>query len=152
MPEHSETATGGWGLLAIGCAGRWQIDVTESLDRASEWAMEIEGPKVYLTFQLRDLNAVSEAARFLRVHLGKGAQREQPGWSAAEDTLLLGAFGSGSVSLMWDNEEFPRCFLVVGPKARSTLRLDLDKEDVQMMIEALDQVLKDLAPTSPERA
>ncbi len=50
--------------------------------------------------------------------------------------------------MIWDDEEAPRCFFVVGPDAQSTLRLSLDREDIQMLIEAFEQVVEDLPTES----
>jgi hypothetical protein len=43
-----------------------------------------------------------------------------------------------------DNEDFPRCFLVVGSQARSTFRVSLHVEDIQSLIEAFEQVVADI--------
>jgi hypothetical protein len=61
-----------------------------------------------------------------------------------EGGLILGRFGSMSVSLFWDDEVSARCFLVVGPRARSTFRVTLGAEDVRALVEALGQAVKDL--------
>jgi hypothetical protein len=60
------------------------------------------------------------------------------------EALQLGCFGSASVILQWDNEDFPRCFLIVGPNARAVLRVSLFSEDIAMLAEALEQVVEDL--------
>jgi hypothetical protein len=138
------------GLLANGTSARWDVSVDEYFDRA-EWLLEIEGPQTYLVFQLRELSAVREALDFLRsapLHTSGNNGRAS---SAAEGALILGRFGSASVSLVWDNENFPRCFLVIGPKARSTFRLSLDAEDIQMLAQALEQVVEDLSLSAEQK-
>src|SRR5262249_3426463 len=115
-----------------------------------EWSIEIDGPQAYLVFQLQDLKVVPAALRFLQ---SGPASNQDPEWRGDHDNesvLTLGRFGSASVSLVWDNEDFPRCFIVIGPKARSTLRLTLEAEDIKMFIEALRQVVKDLPDASAE--
>ena len=144
------------GLLASGTSSRWDVAVNGFLDR-DEWLIEIEGPQTYLVFQLRELSAVHEALGFLRA--GPGRQSPENGQvnSIPETELALGRFGSAAVSLIWDNEDFPRCFLIAGPKERCTLRLSLYAEDIQMLIQAIEQVVEDLPhpeehkrrPTSP---
>ena len=128
------------GLLAIGSSGRWEVAVDESPD-AEDWSMEIEGPGIYLVFQLQDPTIIPMALRFLQTGLaenwGKSLERN-------ERELHLGRFGSASVSFHWDNEDVPRCFLIVGPKARSTLRLGLGAEDIRMLCKALDEIVKEL--------
>jgi myo-inositol catabolism protein IolC len=61
-----------------------------------------------------------------------------------DDSLTLGRFGHASVSLVWDTEDFIRCFLVIGPKAKSTLRFSFQEEDIKMLVEALQEVSEDL--------
>jgi hypothetical protein len=127
------------GLLAIGSSGRWEVAVDESSD-AEEWSMEIEGPGIYLVFQLQDPTIIPMAMRFLQTGLAENWGKSQ---ERNERELHLGRFGSASVSFHWDNEDVPRCFLIVGPKARSTLRLSLGVEDVTMLCEALDEIVKE---------
>jgi hypothetical protein len=148
MNEKTDQPAEGLGLLAHGSSQRWDIAVDQSLDR-DEWSLEIDGPQAYLVFQLRDLEVIREALRFLKSGppLNRGKGRRQGG---EERALHLGRFGSASVSLLWDNEDFVRCFLVIGPKARSTLRLSLEERDVQMFTEALQQVLNDISPNPNE--
>jgi hypothetical protein len=129
-----------FGLLANGSAGSWDIAVDESLERKT-WTMEIDGPQVYLTFQLRNLNVLSEAFHFLQMDSARGRQEHQ----GADTSLVLGNFGGASVSLVWDNEDVPRCFIIIGPKGRSTLRVSLDAADIQHWIKAVRQILKDIS-------
>lgn len=128
------------GLLANGSSRRWSVAVDEALDDDGEWSLELDGRQAYLVFQLRDLRVIPRAVRFLQSAPDENAENYT---SKARD-LLLGRFGSASVSLAWDDEDVPRCFLIIGPRARSTLRLSLDAEDIQMLSDALEQVIKDL--------
>lgn len=128
------------GLVANGSSRKWDVAVDET-PGGNEWSLEIDRPQVYLTFQLRDPKVVAEARRFLQSPPGSDDTGREGG-EAGE--LLLGQFDSTSVSLVWDNEGFSRCFLVIGPKAGSALRLSLEAEDVQMLIEALNQVMEDM--------
>jgi hypothetical protein len=138
MNKKNEKVTERLGLLANGSSRRWDIAVDET-GRRNEWLMEIEGPQTYLVFRLRELKVIAAALRFL--------QEADEGNGAA---LRLGRFGSASASLMWDNEDFPRCFLIIGPRARSTLRVSLEGEDIEMFIEALQQVVKDLPESASQ--
>jgi hypothetical protein len=143
MKRDSDQPPEGLGLLACGSSRLWSVDVDESFDGDSWW-MDLDGPQTYLVFQLRDLQVVPKALLFLRASLHPHRTDTPRKWSEAEDALPLGRFGSASVSLLRDNEDVPRCFIVVGGKARSTLRLSLDAADMQMLIDALQQVLDDL--------
>lgn len=131
------------GLLANGSAGRWHIEVDETLD-CNEWFLEIEGPQIYLGFQVQELTVLPAALCFLQSGATSVKDRNGQPRHTEKSGFTLGRFGSMSVSLVWDNEDFPRCFLVVGPKATATLRLSLEGEDMGMFIEALRQVVEDL--------
>jgi hypothetical protein len=138
MNERIDRQTGGWGLLATGSAGRWSVDVDESRDDGA-WSLEIDGPQVYLALQLLDLEVVRRALAFLQ-------SPPSSGWRKEDATLALGRFGSASATLIWDHESPPRCFIAIGPEARSVLRISLEVEDIEMMIEALRQAAEDLPP------
>lgn len=142
MSCEVEPSADGWELLANGSSGRWDVAVEEALDR-EEWSFEIDGPGTYLTFQLRGLQAVSDALAYLQARTGREAGEAGRGGPAA-DALPLGHFGSASVSLALDDEAPPCCFIVVGPKARSTFRVALGMEDVSEVIQSLEQVVADL--------
>ncbi len=135
MKKPDDQPRGGLGLLANGSSGRWDVAVDESLDEG-EWSLELDGPHTYLAFQLRDLQVVQRALRFLQ-----SAPSNAPGH---EHPLPIGRFGTASVSLVWDNECSRRCFILIGPRARSTLRITLEPEDVRMLVDALQQVVEDL--------
>jgi len=129
-------------VLANGSSGGRDVAVNESFD-ANELFVELDGPQTYLTFQLRDGRVLAQFLRFLESSSWPSLAPDQSS-ERAECALILGRFGSASVSLLRDNEDFPRCFLVVGPDARSTLRLSLEAEDIRMLSEVLRQVLRDL--------
>src|SRR5947209_18654994 len=149
MKNKFDKPTEGLGLLANGSSRRWDIAVDESLNR-DEWSLEIDGPRTYLVFQLQDLKVLRTALCFLQSASGSDQAR---GWSGGQDNgaaLTLGRFGSAAVSLVWDDEDFPRCFIIIGPRARSTLRVGLEGEDITMFIEALRQVVEDLPEPAGE--
>src|SRR5438093_1557149 len=110
MNQQHDQSTNGWGLLANGASSRWTIDVDEALDR-DEWELEIKGPQVCLLFQLDNLSIPREALRFLQSELELHRTHQPRTAFSGEDTLILGHFGDASVSIVRDNEDFPRCFL-----------------------------------------
>jgi hypothetical protein len=144
MHRSNESAANGFGLLANGSSRLWEVMIDESLHREDEWSMELEGPNVYLVFQLRDLRVVPEVIEFLHARCRTPAAPGRRTRSARNEMLTLGRFGTASVSLVGDNEESARCFLLIGPRARSTLRLSLHREDCRMLLEAFRQVAEDL--------
>src|SRR5262249_37920709 len=131
------------GLLANGSSRRWDVAVDESLD-GDGWTLELDGPQTYLVFPLRDLSVLSKMLRFLQ---------EGPGSNETKSPLHLGRFGSSAIPLVWENENSPRCFPVIGPRAGATLRLSREADDIAMLRDALQQVLNALPqaadPESP---
>jgi hypothetical protein len=126
------------GLLGLGTTRRWDVALDETLNGDS-WSLEIDGPQAYLVFQLNEPSVLSAMVDYLQSPSG-----------GPENGLVLGRFGASSVSLIWDDEESPRCFLIVGPESGATLRLTFDGDDVRMLVEALHQLVADLPnpPTS----
>ncbi len=147
MEPQVEKEAGGFGLLATGSSHAWDFAIDESLERTDQWSAELEGPNVYLVFQIQDLSVIAVALDFLRHRRSKSGGSDPMSRAEGDDSLTIGRFGQASVSLVWDDEERDRCFLVVGPKARSTLRLTFQGEDISMLIEALSQVVEDLENT-----
>jgi hypothetical protein len=138
----------GFGLLASGSSRLWDVEIDESLSRDNEWFAEIEGPATYITFRLKDLTVVPEVIGFLGRHLDK--QPVAP-ITPEQQEVALGQFAQGNkVSLVWDNEDFVRCFLVVEAKDWSHFRISLYEDDIKMLREAFEQVQSDLAESLPE--
>lgn len=143
MDRPSEKAAKGFGLLANGSSRLWAVDIDES-DCGDEWSMQLDGPQVYLAFQLRDLGVVSEVIRLLQAPPYGAARSDRQTSTEPNEAVTLGKFGTAPVSLVWDDEDFPRCFVIVGPDARSALRLSLGPEDIEMLLQAFQQVAEDL--------
>jgi hypothetical protein len=127
------------GLVALGATRRWDVAVDESLDGIG-WSLELDGPQAYLVFQLQDLSVIPAALTYLQ---------SAP---TGDDGLVLGRFGSAAVSLIWDNEAPPRCFLIVGPDEHATLRLSFDGEDIRMLLEAFSQIASELTNSTHDNA
>ena len=146
MDSQVMKSINGFGLLASGSSRLWDIAIDESLACENEWSAEIEGPNMYLVFQLHDLEVIYQALDFLQKHLSdtksQGRLTRTRQWQ--EDSLTIGRFGHTSVSLVWDTEDFIRCFLVIGLQAKSTVRFSFQEEDIQMLVEALQEVVQEL--------
>src|SRR6266852_8600945 len=97
MNRNHDQPTPEFGLLANGASGRWTVAVDESLD-CDEWSLEIEGPQVYLVFQLDDLSLPGQIHRLLQAELQRHEPRPPGIPTGNDDPLFLGHLGSASVS------------------------------------------------------
>ena len=134
-PSESDSS---FGLVSCGSSGRWGVDLEESMD-GTESLLALEGPNVYLVCSLRDRQVIGEALDYLRaVHKQTRA-------------LMLGRFGSVSVSLCCDKEDHKQCFLIIGPVDACTVRLALSEEDTAMLAEALGKAYEHLPQAQQDR-
>jgi hypothetical protein len=147
VPPLAEQQDGEYGLLANGSSRLWDVAIDESLEREGEWLLELNGRTNYLVFQIHKLSVIREAIDSLQRGLNTPEKSDQR-LRVEAAPLTLGYFGTSAVWLMWDEESPLRCFLIVGPNARSTMRLTLHREDIEMLLEAMRQVAKGL----PEEA
>ena len=53
------------GLLANGSSGPWEFSVDETISGNERWFAQIEGPSVYISFEIPSPAIVGEAVRFL---------------------------------------------------------------------------------------
>jgi hypothetical protein len=143
MIQKIDTQTNSWALMANGSSGGWTVDVDESFDHENEWSVQIQGPQVYLDFQPRDLKVMEEIADFLDTSLKNTVYCRR--FSEATHARLIGNFGAGTVTLSWDDEDSARCFIMVRSEARSLLNLTLHENDILSLIEAIRQVVPNLA-------
>jgi len=134
-----------FGLLANGSSSQWDVAVDESLDQEGEWLLELDGPSTYLAFRIRNLGVIGRIIDFFQRHLSRPVGGKQPKWSQQDDAILLGTLGQANVSLLWDNEDVPRCFILVDPEGVGAIRLSIQRDDIEMLLEALHQVATDLS-------
>jgi len=141
---------GSFGLTAIGCSDAWDLTIDESLNEEEGWEAELEGPNLYASFSLQNLDVIKNALEYLqtRILVEHGASHEK---TARREGLTLGKFGESKVELIWDDEDFERCFLVVGPAGGSVIRLSLFGRDIEMLTLAFRKVVEQL-PANPEGA
>jgi hypothetical protein len=145
ISDQQEGTPERFGLVAFSSSGSWDLTIDESLDQEDKWTAEIEGPNIYISFSIRDLKVVEEALAYLERRNLDSPGHNLTAPSTGPGELTLGEFGSNSIVLVWDNEEFKRCFLIVGPRANSTMRLSLSGEDVEMLSKAFQEVVNELA-------
>jgi hypothetical protein len=134
----------GWGLLANGAAGQWSIDIDESTDGAA-FNMQLDGPQFYLGFALQDLQIIPRLRSYLCAGLRSGQPDDEPSADEKANGLAIGRFDSMTVSIIQDDEFATRWFIIINGQADAVVRFTLDAADVEMLVEALGQVMGDLA-------
>lgn len=123
------------GLVANGSAGRWDVNIDETTEGEEQWFAQIEGPSVYLYFEVSSPAIVDELVRFF----------ERPSASRGViPSLHVGSFGDDGVDLVRDDEYPDRCFIVIGRAPGATVRVALTGNDLADLTEALRQVREDL--------
>jgi hypothetical protein len=132
------------GLTAIGSAGDWEVAVDETTSATRRWFAQVEGPSVYLSFEVESPNVIGKILDFLTEpkKAGNLAQRNS---SPRNGELVIGKSVAVSVTLLRD-EEFPdRYFLVAETAGKFVVRVTLGGKDLIMLESALRQVQEDLA-------
>src|SRR6185437_15649552 len=107
MKASTDKAISRFCLVANGSSGAWQVSIDESVRGAEKWYVDIEGPSVYLSFQLVDRGVIDKMIAFLDTPSRKG-QSDKP-----SKELIIGKYGQAPVSLLEDDEYADRCFLVI---------------------------------------
>jgi hypothetical protein len=130
------------GLAANGSSGGWEVAIDETLDRREKWFAQIEGPSLYLYFQISSPGTVGDMIRFLeQCWPAKELASHSP---AGGGSKRIGGSHWASIRLLWDAERPEGCFLTVGPSARPCARFFLAGEDVANLTRALKQAQNDL--------
>src|SRR5262249_49963199 len=93
-------------------ASPWSVAIDESSE-GKDWLLEIDSPHVYLTVRVADLFILSRAVDLLNSALAIPSPGQKSAFLPNRDEIVFGRFGESPVSLLRDNEDFPRCFLVI---------------------------------------
>ena len=133
MPDASRTHVG---LTAYGRAGGWEVSVDETLSGVETRFLQIEGPSVYLYFEISSLGILKELARFLEPpESPEGEQHER---------LEFGTFNGSAVDLLRDDEHADRFFLCIVAKGSGTVRITVAGDDLKALSMAVSQVRDEL--------
>jgi hypothetical protein len=132
------------GLVANGSSGPWDIAIDETISGAAKWFAQVEGPRVYLYFEIPSLNIIDKMIEF--INLPKSTDKLARSVSVARNgSLRLGSFGRSPVALVWDEEDRDHCFFTIGTAIKPTIRISLVVGELDQLAEALCQVRADLA-------
>lgn len=116
------------GLLAIGSSGSWEVSIDQTTQGRDRWFAQIEGPSVYIYFEIASLEVIDQAIGFL-------SQVED--LSNSGDSLALANGKTPQIVLLRDDEFADRFFLLVETSNRSVVRLTLAGKDLADLADAL---------------
>lgn len=57
------------GLVANGSSGPWDFAVDETITQTARWFAHVEGPGVYLYFEIQSLKIVDRIIKFIKRHV-----------------------------------------------------------------------------------
>ncbi len=145
IPMSSGAHDAELGLLANGSSGVWEFSVDETTSGTERWFAQIEGPSVYVSFEIPSPTIVRQAVEFLVPPRNqKPASNSSP---QNHDTLNLSKADGITVALVRDDEYEDRYFMVVGPGDSPIVRFTFAGEDLENLVKALRQVEQDIPPS-----
>lgn len=127
-----------WGSLAVARSGDFVVEIDEVLDGPESYHVMLQSPRVYVSYQLADLEPVSRLLTFFN----------DTRMTARARSFSMGK-RRGRVAIEKDDELPGRYFLVWNGVGRQ-LRLTLSAEDVGHCVAAIADALGQAAP--PETA
>ena len=116
------------GFTAAGSSGDWDVAVDQTTGSPARWFAQIEGPSVYLYFEIASPATAAEVLRFL-----------EPEAPPAAGVQLRVAAGPQPLALLRDDEFGDTCSVVLGASPGPVARFTLEPEDLDDLAEALRQ-------------
>jgi hypothetical protein len=138
--DHKESKDG-VGLLALGVSGPWEVAIDETLAGPRRYFAQIEGPSVYLYFELATVKAIDEALDFFSVHPRDA--RAKP--FDKNGKLSVAKNADAQISLTRDNEYDDRYFLVIEAKSGPHVQFTIADDDLSHIVKALRDAKDNLA-------
>jgi hypothetical protein len=130
----------GVGLLALGTSGPWEVAIDESLSGPQRRFVQIEGPFVYLYFEITSVEVLRNAHAFL----ANSSRNARPKSFEKNGALPIAKTAGTQISLTRDDEDNERYFLVIEAKSGLHLQLTVIDRDLSHIVSALRDVLDDL--------
>jgi len=132
------------GLTAIGSAAGWEVAIDETTSGSSEkWFAQIEGPSVYLYFEVQAPQVIDRILGFLTEQTTPG-ERLQSLQDQGNGEIVLGTSKKEPVTLVRDDEFRDRYFLIVETESRLLIRVTIAGTDLKSLVSALKQAKEDL--------
>jgi hypothetical protein len=123
------------GLAAYASCGAWEITLDQATTGNERWFAQVEGPALYLYFEIESPKVVDRVMEFL------GIGSRPP---SSEEALLLGRMGKTPLSLTRDTEYKDRYFLEIGPPASLLGTLTISDTNLSDLKQALRKLKDDV--------
>jgi hypothetical protein len=140
ISKHHGESKEGVGLLALGSSGPWEVAIDESLSGPARRFAQIEGPSVYLYFEIPTVQLIDDALDFLGAH----SRDAQTRVFAKNGTLSLVKNADTQVCLIKDDEFDDRYFLVIEARSGPLVRFTITDDDLRHLVKALRDAKDDL--------
>jgi hypothetical protein len=128
------------GLLANGSSGQWDVAIDETTSGVERWFVQIEGPIVSFYFEITSPKVVEKMIQFFEERTKKPHNKS----TGKNCSLSIGESEGSPVTLVKDDEQADRYFLLVGLENRPMARFTLAGADVVSLTSALRQAKEDL--------
>lgn len=138
-----------YGLAAIGSAGGWEVAIDQTTSGEQRWFAQIEGPSVYLYFEVESSDVIRKMLEFLTAQTNVGGGSLDVA-APLNGELVLSKSTEEPVTLMRDDEFSDRYFLVVETASESIVRITIGDTDLKMLERALRQAREDLDEDEPD--
>lgn len=132
------------GLVANATAGAWDLAIDQAIDGPDRWFVQIEGPSIYLYFEIAHPRIVREAICFIDGRRSGAANRTDGCTVGSGGELALGHLAQLPVNLVWDEEYADRLFLTVGNSGNACIRCSVLGPDLDRLVDGLRQVVENL--------
>jgi len=140
ISRHQRESKEGIGLLALGSSGPWEVAIDESLSGPTRRFAQIEGPSVYLYFEIPTVDLIDDAINFLADHSRDAQTRPL----VKNGTLNVVKNADVQVCLTKDDEFNDRFFLVIEAKSGPLVRFTITDDDLRHLVKALRDAKDDL--------
>lgn len=143
------------GLVASGNSDSWDIEIDQTLKGPEHWFVQIEGPSVYLYFEISNPAVIKSAFDFVDRHWEarrKPATARSKKSDSRDMEVALGRLATLPVILIWDDEDKDRCFFSIGESAESKIRIAICGKELKGFRIALKHVQEELTDKDADSA
>ena len=125
------------GMIANAVSETWDVALDQTVSGIQKWFAQIEGPSVYLYFQIESPCVIRQAVTFIGTRKLRRKIKDVP---TRDCELMLGKFAGVPVSIIRDDESSSRCFLSIGHSGNSFAQFKVSGIELKRFTDALAQL------------